>query len=334
MEEVQTSAGEIFLPLLTDLANVANDSLVPALRDVVQQSGPELAAGLAEAVPALVDLLEAVIPLLPELVKMGSDALPVIIGTGQVLIPILSWLTENTSGWLTAIDGLFSLLGCDTSVLKLTQDVQNAGGVLGWLTSTVFSASTGFIGFATMAVSSATSAVNAFRQRVGEAVSFVQSLPQRAIDAIGNVGNVLTSSGRALIGGFIEGIQSMLRPVGNAVGGIMDFVRGFFPNSPADRGPFSGSGWTNLAKSGGAVFEQFTSGFARPDLTGRLTPALATVAPATRVTPAATEAMQETGKGLPISLRLVVGEREFTAYVQEEAGTVVGSTLRKVGTRR
>jgi hypothetical protein len=70
----------------------------------------------------------------------------------------------------------------------------------------------------------------------------------------------LANAGVALIQGFIDGITSMIGAVGDAVGGVMDFVAGFFPHSPADRGPFSGSGWADLRQSGLAIADQFNSG--------------------------------------------------------------------------
>src|SRR5690606_39340172 len=86
----------------------------------------------------------------------------------------------------------------------------------------------------------------------------VGELAGRAVEALGNVGRALFESGKALIQGFIDGIQSMVSAVGNAVSGVLDFVGGFFPNSPAKRGPFSGRGWTLY--SGRAVVEDFAAG--------------------------------------------------------------------------
>ena len=58
-----------------------------------------------------------------------------------------------------------------------------------------------------------------------------------------------------------HGIGEMLDAVGDAVGGVLEFARGFFPSSPAKRGPFSGSGWTALKKSGQATWQQYLNGF-------------------------------------------------------------------------
>jgi hypothetical protein len=67
-----------------------------------------------------------------------------------------------------------------------------------------------------------------FGKNIGD---FFAGLPDMALDA-----------GKALIQGLIDGITGMIGAVGDAIGGVMDFVGGFFPHSPAKRGPFSGSG--------------------------------------------------------------------------------------------
>jgi hypothetical protein len=98
-------------------------------------------------------------------------------------------------------------------------------------------------------------------EKIGEAIGFVAELPGKALTALGDLGSLLLSSGEALIQGFIDGIDGMLGAVGDSVGGIMDFVGGFFPNSPAEHGEFSGSGWTRVEKSGKAVYDEFVGGF-------------------------------------------------------------------------
>lgn len=100
---------------------------------------------------------------------------------------------------------------------------------------------------------------------IGNVINFVRSLPDKARSALGNVGNVLLSAGRSLIQGFINGIKAMVGKVGSAVGGVLDFAKSFFPNSPAKRGPLSGSGWRQIGKAGAAIEKQFESGF-----TGRM----------------------------------------------------------------
>lgn len=90
---------------------------------------------------------------------------------------------------------------------------------------------------------------------VGSAVGFVKDMPGKIKEGLGNLGSLLTDSGKALIGGFIDGIKSMLGGAKDAVGGIMKAIGDFFPHSPAKIGPFSGRGYTT--HSGRALIGDF-----------------------------------------------------------------------------
>jgi phage-related protein len=90
---------------------------------------------------------------------------------------------------------------------------------------------------------------------VGSAVEFVKDMPGKIKEGLGNLGSLLTDSGKALIGGFIDGIKSMIGGAKDAVGGIMKALGDFFPHSPAKIGPFSGRGYTTY--SGRALIGDF-----------------------------------------------------------------------------
>jgi phage-related protein len=90
---------------------------------------------------------------------------------------------------------------------------------------------------------------------VGSAVEFVKSMPEKIKEGLGNLGGMLVDSGKALIGGFIDGIKSMLSGAKDAVGGVMKAIGDFFPHSPAKIGPFSGRGYTT--HSGRALIGDF-----------------------------------------------------------------------------
>src|SRR6185369_9307825 len=63
-----------------------------------------------------------------------------------------------------------------------------------------------------------------------------------AYQAILNFGISMYNAGANLISQLIGGIKSMLGPVGNAVGSVVQRVKDFFNWSPAKRGPLSGRG--------------------------------------------------------------------------------------------
>lgn len=114
--------------------------------------------------------------------------------------------------------------------------------------------------------------VGMFSDGIGNIVSFFTGLPGQIMSALGDMGSFLLDAGKDLIQGFIDGISNMVGAVGDAIGGVMDFVGGFFPHSPAERGPFSGSGWTAVKNAGIAIGNQFGSGLdaSAPVLTSKL----------------------------------------------------------------
>jgi phage-related protein len=97
----------------------------------------------------------------------------------------------------------------------------------------------------------------------------VQGAMSPAIAAVGSVGQQMISTmlafagaaesaGRAIGASFAAGIASSADLVAGAASALMGAARAFFPNSPADKGPFSGSGWVD--KSGEAIGQGFSAG--------------------------------------------------------------------------
>ncbi|WIB25431.1 tape measure protein [Curtobacterium sp. MCSS17_015] len=105
-----------------------------------------------------------------------------------------------------------------------------------------------------------------FSAGVSAALEFVRSMPGKALAALGRVGSILRDSGRALIGGFIDGIRDMIGKAGEVAGSVLKKVQNFFPHSPAPEGPFSGSGWRAVRTSGRALMDQFNGGISDSDV--------------------------------------------------------------------
>ena len=55
------------------------------------------------------------------------------------------------------------------------------------------------------------------------------ALPDQILGAIAGLGDLLYNSAQSIIQGFIDGFTDSISAVGDAIGGIMDFVGGFFP---------------------------------------------------------------------------------------------------------
>lgn len=70
----------------------------------------------------------------------------------------------------------------------------------------------------------------------------VAAIPGRIVAMFGNLGGVLFNAGRSLLTGFINGIKSQFGALRAAASAAIAAVAGFFPHSPAEFGPLSGSG--------------------------------------------------------------------------------------------
>ncbi|MGM1017994.1 MAG: phage tail protein [Actinomycetota bacterium] len=178
--------------------------------------------------------------------------------------------------------------------------VSQMSGVISWLNGVFVGAFTGLVGFFSGIWSNITSGITNAWNGV---MSFLGSIPGRIKGFFAGIGTWLLDSGRALIQGFIDGIKGMIGAVGDAVGGVMDWASGFFPHSPALRGPFSGTGWVRVEDGGKSLMEQFAAGAEkiRPELKfGALTAtagALSGLAPSTTSTSYAPQiTVQSTGK--------------------------------------
>lgn len=93
-----------------------------------------------------------------------------------------------------------------------------------------------------------------------EFIAFVKGIPGRVLDALANFGSLLYQKGRDLIQGLIDGINSKISAVGDAMSGIMNTITGWLPGSPAEVGPLSGRGY--VLYRGQHLSEDFAEGIA------------------------------------------------------------------------
>lgn len=253
-EEAQTKLGTALLPTMLLFTQLANDTLIPLLNDVVEKVGPQLATALTDAAPAFVELVEAVAPLIPDLVTLSVELLP-------PLLQLLTLWAEYTGGIVGYVSALIDLLQGDSTFSEYQNEVAGLTGAFGDVIRVTNAVGQWLAQFVADTAANLGRFVETARAGVAGFVGFFASLPGNVLASVGDLGNLLYSSGRSLIQGFINGINAMLQPIRNAVNGVMSTVSGFFPRSPAKYGPFSGAGWASVQKSGRALFEQFDSGF-------------------------------------------------------------------------
>lgn len=92
------------------------------------------------------------------------------------------------------------------------------------------------------------------------AVTAVSQMPQQMVLSLYNFVGDFFSAGASLITAFVQGISSGQNPAVSAAIAVVKAAMSVLPHSPAEKGPLSGAGWTNLKKSGMAITRQFASG--------------------------------------------------------------------------
>lgn len=365
LRDALMNMGAAILPALEPLGGVFMQ-LVEAIGPLLGQIGDGLApviTALTPIVAAVVEVLvqlvsqcvDALMPVLSQLgetfVQLGAFLGPIIEQLGTILIPVFQTLGSTVSavfsaimtvisGALTFIQGLIQTVGALisgdwsgvwsgiqtmfsgvwTAIQGIISGVVSAiSGILSaWLqmVSGLFSAAWSSL---TSLVSSAWSGItSAISSGVSSAVSYVQQLPSRIMSVFANAGSWLISAGRSIIDGFINGIKSAFGAVQSTLGSLTSMLPSWKGPEDLDR--------VILKDAGRLVIGGFVTGMesqyaAARDSLGRFTASLAPNMGA----PTVPTGWSGNG-GLPETLTLRVGEREFTSYLQGE--TV--RTLRRV----
>lgn len=332
------------LPLVQQLATVFANALgqalaliVPVLTELAQLIGPVLTTIFAALTPILTMVVQAIGQILPVIMPLIGAVLgliaPLVELIGAILPPLIDLFMAVLGPVLelaTAVIGVLvpiieALLGILTGLIEFVVGVFTGDWDRAWAgIQQIFS-----------------SFVDVIRSVIDGTLKLLfEGIPKFIGDIFSGAGEWLFDAGKAIIQGFIDGITGMVGAVGDAVGGVMDFIGGFFPNSPAKRGPFSGAGWAAVSKSGAAVYDEFVSGLGGDDPSlpglgggpGAPRPFLPRVAPLDDLVATAG------AEGGPRRLKLVVGDREMDAYIVDELdrhrGRILDNVRRENGARR
>lgn len=270
---IATVIGQVLqavLPLIDPILALAM-AFLPLLEPIVQLVGALLTPLIGLLTALLTPILGLIQPLLGLLIPTLQFLIAIFAAVVTAVVNVITWFVALIGG---SADAQAQWNTIWAAVGKFFTDLWNGivswvsgvwSGFIGWITGVIngfagwwngiWSGVMSFInGIWTGIVSFATGAWNGF-------MGFIEGIPGRIMGFFSGIGSWLVGAGQDLIQGFIDGIKGMLGSVGDAIGGVMDFVGGFFPHSPAERGPFSGSGWTQLKRSGQAIGDQFAAGF-------------------------------------------------------------------------
>lgn len=245
---VLITALEPILALFGPIAEMLGGILVTALTaltplfEFVGEILTMLSPIIVMVADVIAQLLEALMPLLAPIQELIGALLPPLIDLfTTVLSPIMSLVGVILGALMPVIQGL---IGMFSGLIQFVVGVFTGNWKQAWNGIQQF-----FGGF-----------VDAIAGLVSGIGDIIGGIYDTIMSVLGGIGDWLVDSGKALIQGFIDGIKNMVGAVGDAVGGVMDFIGGFFPSSPAKRGPLSGAGWRKLRESGKAYMDQWSLG--------------------------------------------------------------------------
>lgn len=220
----------LLLPLLGNLVK----AITPIIEPIVDALGPALEqidlVSLGEAIGELVVSLVPLIPLMAEFTNATAQLLiPILLLLAAVLrplTPVINFMTSAISEFGRALE-MIDWADVGAAIVLFFADIGEGiagffGGVVGF-----FEDLPGKIIKAFDALTGITRAQIAFM------IKMVTSIPGRIKDAIGDLGQLLINSGRNMIRGLWDGIQSMAgwlrgKIVGFAKSAIPDQLERFF----------------------------------------------------------------------------------------------------------
>lgn len=252
---VLVQIGQAFIGMVTTVVG----ALVPMVTTIVEIAA-QIVSFLAPIVAFLIQTFSPAFEFIGKTVsdifgfigKVIADAVNIITGLLNVFLSALRGDWEGAwNGLLDVLKGILEfIVNTITGAFDVVMHIfENLAKMLVDIWTNLWN---GIGDFVTGAWNGITKAIG---DGVGSAVEFVKSMPEKIKEGLGNLGSLLTDSGKALIGGFIDGIKSMIGGAKDAVGGIMKAIGDFFPHSPAKIGPFSGRGYTT--HSGRALIGDF-----------------------------------------------------------------------------
>lgn len=245
---VLVTALEPILALLGPIAQVLGEALVSALTaltplfEFVGEILTMLQPIIVMAAEVIAQLLQALLPLLEPLGALITNFLPPLIELfTTVLTPIMKLASTIVSALMPVIKALLTIL---EGLINFVVGVFTGNWDQAW--KGVKQIFTGF-----------KDGIVGIVKGIGQIFT---GLISTIMGIFGGIGGWLVDSGRALIEGFVNGIMAGFDWAGEKISGALDWIKGFFPSSPAKRGPFSGTGWRKLRESGGAFADQWVGG--------------------------------------------------------------------------
>ena len=245
------------LPIITQLVAAVLPPLISIFSDIVTAIVPLIAIIMGVLIPVIMALMPVVVTVFGVIADVIKSAMQIVQGIIQVVTGII------TGDWDKVWTGIGNIFGGIWNTIVTV--VKGALQIIGQVVISGLGLVGNFVGsilgnIGRFFADTWNNVVSGVSGMIGNVIAHFTSLPGKILGALSGAGTWLVDAGRALIQGFIDGIKGMVGSIGDAVGGVLDFAKSFFPHSPAKRGPFSGRGYTSF--SGVALASDFAKGIA------------------------------------------------------------------------
>ena len=270
------------LPVIGDLIAVVLDLVITAIKPLIPPILELIKAALIPLLPPLVQLLKPIVDLIAAL----SPLIALVAGLVGIIVTLIAKALAPVIGWLAQLVAIIvgGLAKALTAILKPFDDVGGAARkVFDWIKSNwplLVAILTGPIGIAVLAIvknfDTIKDAINAvvewfkgLPRRIADGINaglhFLWSVIQNINDRIKSLFNIdLLAAGRRIIESLLEGMRQPAQKVIDFAQGLADKVKGLWPFSPAEWGPFRQN---PPEKAGAKLVELWAKGMASQERT-------------------------------------------------------------------
>lgn len=227
--------------VLVNLAATLISQLMPVFLQLVTAVLPMVMQIFSAIVPTIIPLVTTIAGLL---IPIISALLPVVVTVFQAVASVIQSVMQIVLGVIQVVTGLISgnwsqvwegmgnvlagvwnlIIGLVRGAISVVGSVLSAGvSIAVSLVSAGFNGLVGFLGGIWSNIT------NGVASMIGNVVGFFGGLIGKVTGAIGNAGGALLQTGKDIIQGLINGIQSMMGAIGRAVLNIVpEAIRGPF----------------------------------------------------------------------------------------------------------
>lgn len=252
------------MPPLKELWSYIQDNILPAFRTFRDEVADKVIAALQEigdkmeqyVKPAIENfgkaIHEKIIPAVQYLTEVWiahRDQIMLVVGA---VVTLVEWLVI-LGGWVSAviasnigqaaIKALLLLIGTLAVVISI---VSTTISIFGWLGQAV----SDIIGWFNRMR-------NIVDTTIGQVISIMSSLPGRIQAAVGNLGSLLLSAGRAVIQSLIDGMQAKFGDLAAKAAQVAGIIAAVVPGSPVKKGPLR---VLNNGYAGGQIVNMLADG--------------------------------------------------------------------------